>query len=83
MENTDLLNGQESKLIEGKKCNLLFYYPLGHNELHGQIYNPINDDVIYENIIHDHIFIQLFFDFFNTIENTPNIKIETIQVISE
>jgi hypothetical protein len=37
--------------ILGIKWNLLFYYPLGENNLHGQIYDNNNENVIIEEVI--------------------------------
>ena len=35
----------------GNKWNLLFYYPLGENNLHAQFYDKVTEDVIEEDII--------------------------------
>jgi hypothetical protein len=36
--------------IFGIKLNLLFYYPLGENNLHAQIYDN-NENVIFEEVV--------------------------------
>jgi hypothetical protein len=43
----------ETKEIYGKIHNLLFYYPLGSNELHAQLYDKKSEDVIVEVVVKD------------------------------
>ncbi len=56
---------EQTKEIVGKKYTLLFYYPLGNDELHAQVYKNKTDDVVQECIVKDdqhRKFIELMFD---------------------
>jgi hypothetical protein len=48
MKNTQTKKTMKEQELIGKKCNLLFYYPLGKKKMRAQIYDKSNDDVVVE-----------------------------------